>query len=249
MDETENINQFAYFREFTHTQQFELCFILDTEITHFGVFKEEIKAVRAMADTVSSLLQHIQNKIQKILQDKYMNDNEKGVLDENFEIPVSLKTNRKHVKGTMGLVAFRNSLFKDTYIVFKVFDQQYFILPNAPLIKQIKLPAVLYTDTCVQPAKFSALFTDNQRSIFIWYKSQDKVNWKEAGKGYGYLTKNTDVGFYLKLICKPISNSDIWGPPGEAISDTVVENMGDLPTCPFEQRHEYTKEKLADKNE
>lgn len=250
MGESENIKQFAYFREFTHTNQFELVFNINTEVPELGVFKEEIKAVRAMADTVSSLLQHIKNKILKILKDKYIE--EKGAVDgfnDNLEIPVSLKTDKKHVKGNMGLIALRNNLLKNHFTIFKVFDQQYIVLPNAPLIKQMKLPAVLYTNSCIQPIKFSSLFTDNQKSLFIWYKSEDKVKWVEVGRGFGYITKEPDVGFHLKLLCKPVNNIGIHGPQQEVVSDGVVENMGDLPLCPFASRHQYTKEKLSDMNE
>lgn len=250
MGEIENIKQFAYFREYTHSNQFELLFNIDTEVPELGVFKEEIKAVRAMADTVSSLLQHIKNKILKILKDKCI-ENEEGKegFNDNLEIPISLKTDKKHIKGNMGLIALRNNLLKNQFTVFKVFDQQYIVLPNAPLIKQMKLPAVLYTNSCIQPIKFSTLFTENQKSLFIWYKSEDKIKWIEVGRGFGYITKDTDVGFYLKLLCKPVNNIGIHGPPQEVISDGIVEHMGDLPTCPFELRHQYTKEKLSDINE
>lgn len=250
MVENEGIQQFAYFREFSHTNQFELLFKIETEIPELGIFKEEIKAVRAVADTVSSLLQHIQKKILKIITDKYVkNENDDEVLKENIEVPVSLKTDKRHLKGSMALMTLLNNLLKNQFVIFEVFDQQYIVLPNAPLIKQIKLPPVLYTNTHVQPFKFSAIFIENQKSTFIWYKSNDKVTWVEAAKGFGYMTKSTDAGFYLKLVCKPVSKIGIHGPSEEAESDTAVENMGELPVCPFERRHEYTKAKLSNNNE
>lgn len=249
MGETENITQFAYFREFTHTHQFELQFNVDTVIPELGAFKEEIKAVRGIADTVSSLLQHIKNKIIKILKEKYSeNKGENDSKSEDMEIPVSLKTDRRPIKGSMGLTAFKNNLLKNQYVIFKVFDQQYIILPNAPLIKQIKLPPVIYVNACIQPYKFSSMYTENHQSQFIWYKSVDKVKWIEVGRGFGYTTKNNDVGNYLKLICKPVNNIGILGPSAEVVSDCTVENMGELPICPFEKRHQYTKKKLSDKN-
>lgn len=250
MGEIEHINQFAYFREFTHTHQFELHFNIDTVVPELGVFKEEIKAVRAIADTVSSLLQHIKNKILKILKEKYTES--KGDSDnfnENLDFHVSLKTERRPIKGSMGLMAFRNNLLKDQFVIFKVFDQQYIVLPNAPLIKHMKLPPVIYANSCIQPFKFSALYTENHQSQFLWYKSIDKVKWTEVGRGFSYTTKDEDLGYYLKLICKPVSNIGIIGPPEEVISDGAVESMGELPSCPFEKRHEYTKNKLSDNNE
>lgn len=250
MVENENIKQFAYFREFTHSNQFEFVFNIDTEISELGVFREEIKAVRAMADTVSSLLQHIKNKIMKILKDGYIE--KKGTVDgfnDNLNIPVSLKTDKKHVKGSMGLLALRNNLLKNHFTIFTVFNQQYIVLPNAPLIKQMKLPVVLYTNSCIQPIKFSSLFTENHKSLFIWYKSEDKVTWVEVGRGFSYIIKEADVGCYLKLLCKPVNNIGIHGPQQEVVSDGVIENMGDLPVCPFESRHQYTKEKLSGINE
>lgn len=249
MGDINNINQYAYFREFTHTKQFELLFNIDTVIPKLGHFKEEIKAVRGVADTVSSLLQHIKNKIFKLMKDKYSNEENEEVLNENFEITVSLKTNTRHLKGSMGLMAFRNNLLRDQFVIFKVFDEQYIVLPNAPLIKQMKLPPVLYMNSYIQPYKFSSLYTENQKSQFIWYKSEDRINWVEVGRGFGYLTRRSDVGFYLKLLCNPVSCVGIYGPPEETISETKVEIMGDLPVCPFERRHEYTQQHLTSKNE
>lgn len=250
MGEIENIKQYAYFREFTHTNQSELLFNIDTKVPSLGVFKEEIKAVRAVADTVSSLLQHIKNKILKIIEDKYMeNKVNKEDFSEKFDIPVSLKADSIPIRSNIGLKAFRNILLKDQFVIFKVFDQQYIVLPNPPLIKQIKLPPVLYTSSCIQPYKYSAMFTENQKSLFIWYKSMDKINWVETARGYGYITKDSDVGYYLKVLCKPVSNIGIQGPSAEAVSESTVEKMGDLPWCPFERRHQYTKDKLINDNE
>lgn len=250
MGAIENINQYAYFREFTHSNQFELLFNIDTVVPSLGIFKEEIKAVRGVADTVSSLLQHIKNKIFKILKDKYIQNEDNGEdFSEKFEIPISLKSNAKDIKSNMGLMAFRNNLLKDQFIIFQVFDQQYTVLPNAPLIKQIKLPPVLYTNCCIQPYKYSTVFTENKKSLFIWYKSLDKIKWVETGRGFGYITKDTDVGYYLRVLCKPVNNIGIHGPSAEAVSESTVEKMGDLPKCPFEKRHQYTKEKLTDDNE
>lgn len=247
MGENKN-NKFAYFREFTRSNQFELLFDIDTKVPSLGVFKEEIKAVRATDDTVSSLLQHIQNKILKILKDKYVEKEDKEQFCKNFKIPISLTKGKRCFEENMGLKAFCNHL-KDEFTIFEIFDQQYIVLPNAPLIKQVKLPPIMYTNSCIQPSKYSTLFTEKDLSMFIWYKSKDKVKWIKVGKEFGYTTKDEDVGYYLKVLCKPVNHKGVHGPSVEAVSDSVVEIMEDLPSCPFEIRHQYTKEKLTDNNE
>lgn len=251
MDEGEDgIKQFAYFRELTHTHQFELIFNIDTEIPKLGAFKEEMKAVRGITDNVGSLLQHTKNKILKILKDSHQsNENINDILNDNYQIPVSLKTNKKHVKNNMDLIALHKNLLREHFYILEVFNQSYIILPNAPLIKQVKLPPVLYTNSCIQPIKFSAIFTENQKSLFIWYKSKDKVDWTEVGKGYYYKTSQSDIGFYLKLFCKPINKMGIWGPPADCLSDVTVQKMGSIPLCPFENRQKFTRNKLTNPNE
>ncbi|KAJ8960713.1 hypothetical protein NQ318_020005 [Aromia moschata] len=87
-------------------------------------------------------------------------------------------------------------------------------------------------------------FTDIDQSQFFWYKSLDKVVWKRIGKGYSYLLKKEDVDHYIKFVCVPYNKVKLKGPSCEVVSDSVVEVMGKLPTCPFEKRHRHTRHKL-----
>lgn len=238
----------AYFREINHSDQCELHFFLHTEVPGIGWVKEEIKAVRQKSDTVASLLQHVKNKLQKIFVDKKM-ENLELKENENIEnnindINVSLKQRNNHVKGTMVLRNFPTSVNKRGNTFLEVYEQKFLILLNAPLVKQIKLPSLLYVNFTIQPTKFHAVYSDNKKSLYFWYKSIDKIHWEEIGKGFIYTLKEEDVGYYIKVVCIPFNEFGVQGPSAENISENVVDRLGELPTCPFERRHEFTQTKL-----
>ncbi|KAJ8972792.1 hypothetical protein NQ314_000028 [Rhamnusium bicolor] len=244
MEEDRQKYDVAYFRELNHSDQCELHFFINTEVPIFGIVKEEIKAVRQRTDTVSSLRQHIKNKLQKIFQEKFdFKDTDKEYQQAN-DIIVSLKRGNKNIKNTLVLKNFINALEEDGNVIFQVFDQKFTVLLNAPLVKQMQLPQILYANFTIQPIKFHAIFTNNNDSLFYWHKSTNKVTWEQVGKGFKYLIKEEDVDHYLKLVCIPLNIMKVKGPTGEVISQNKVEMMGTLPACPFEKRHEFTKKKL-----
>ncbi|KAJ8920849.1 hypothetical protein NQ315_015641 [Exocentrus adspersus] len=233
----------AYFRE-TDSGQCELHFFLDTQIPGYGWVKEEIKAVRQTTDMVGSMLQHIRNKLCRIMLDKQGKDLQIEEESDSNEINAFLKTaTNKDIKDTIVLKDFTNCFTGGRNVSLQVCDQKFLVVPNAPLIKQIKLPSVLYVGFTIQPSKFHTLNTNNTQSLFSWYKSTDKLNWEKIGKGFRYKLGEDDTGYYIKLVCVPVSPLKVRGPRAHAVSEDVVIHMGQLPTCPFERRHEFTREK------
>lgn len=238
----------AYFREFNYSDQCEIHFFLNVEVPEIGYITEEIKAVRHKSDSIASLLQHIKNKLQKIVLDKKMEnlelkENENKENNIQSEINVSLKRDNKHIRDAMILSNFSSSL-KQGHVFLEVYEQKFLVLSNSPLVKQIKLPSVLYANFTVQPTKFHAIYLDNKTSLFYWYKSVDKIQWEEIGKGFKYMLKEDDIGHYIKLVCIPFNEFKVEGPSAQDISENVVDKMGELPTCPFETRHQFTQTKL-----
>lgn len=232
----------AYLREFASKNQCELMFNLNVKLEKLGFLQEEVRAVRGLTDTVESLLNHTVNKIQKLI--KTVKDETKVALDEEIKVNVSLKNalTGKPIKGKRVLKSLIDSNL--TNIEFKIFNQVYFVIINAPLVKDLKLPKVLFANYEVQPCKLYILFGDNTSNQFTWFKSQDKITWTQVGKSLRYTPSEEDIGFYLKLVCVPC-NEVLTGPKAEAVSECQVAALGELPECPFERRHQFTTQKLS----
>ncbi|RZC38018.1 hypothetical protein BDFB_005507 [Asbolus verrucosus] len=242
MDENKEI---AYLREFVSIKQCELMFPLKVQLDNVGLLQEEVRAVRQATDTVGSLLQHIVNKINKSIKKLKTKQNTCENEESEVEIKLALKNGQtqKPLKSKMVLKNLITSNMKD--VEFSIFNQRYTVLINAPFVKEIKLPVILYSNFSVQASRCHVLFAENNASKFSWYKSKDKENWTKVADSYRYKTVDDDVGHYLKLICVPCNNV-LKGPPAEVISENKVEKIGDLPSCPFEKRHKYTSQKLDD---
>ena len=234
----EESNDCAYLREFATTNQCELMFALNLHVEGVGLLQEEVRAVRQVTDTVESLLQHIVNKIRKSV--KNLKENAAENSDSDLKVPISLTNGfTENIRGKTVLKNLINSNIGA--IRFQIFDQSYFVVINAPLVKEIKLPLILYAHFTVQASKLFCLFTDHSSSQFSWFKSKDKENWTQVATTSKYKIKHDDIDHYLKLVCVPC-NSVLTGPSAEAISENKVELIGDLPTCPFEERHKFTSQ-------
>ncbi|VEN60220.1 unnamed protein product, partial [Callosobruchus maculatus] len=138
----------------------------------------------------------------------------------------------------MKLGNFEKAIYKNKAVIFSIFGQEYIVLYNTPFVKELKLLPILYVGCTTKP-KFYAPFNDT--SEFVWYKSKDKVNWTEAGRGFKYSIKKEDVDHFLKLKCTPFNDAGMPGPMVEVISENAVVPMGGFPKCPFEDRHQFTK--------
>lgn len=238
----------AYFRNTRQSGQCELSFTLITSLVNFGSIHEEVTAVRQITDTVNSLIVHVQNKLRKLIKDKFSSDDEDQENQPIVEVPVSLTRAGKKIKPSMRLENLPDSMKNSIEpIILQVFDNKYQLTYNVPVIKLIKLPEILYANFAIQPVKFNAMFTDHQKSSYHWYKSSNKIDWKKVGDKYHYFIQEEDECSYLKFKCVPVSASDLIGPAYEVITENKVEILNKLPNCPFEKRHEYTKHSLIGK--
>ncbi|XP_066261670.1 2',5'-phosphodiesterase 12-like isoform X1 [Euwallacea similis] len=128
--------------------------------------------------------------------------------------------------------------------ILQVCDQKYAIVTNAPFIRVVKLPFSISTNFPVEPITFQAYNLDRKTSKFIWLKSTDQNVWHKIAEGYRYNVTEEDLDHYLKFFCVPYNSHKVKGPVVEAISEYKVNNVPQLPECPFEKRHSLTKEEL-----
>lgn len=239
--ETAKNERLAYLRALDATNQCELAFKLSATING-TILCEQVKAVRQITDTVGSMLQHIQNKLNKILKTK---------LDETVpeqggkivEIPVWLEDTAEKIEGN---VVLKELIEPEKVYEFYIVGQKFTVVVNAPLVQLIVLPVIIYANSVIQPIKYKMLYTRREDTDFVWYKSVDRKTWDVIGYKFILKTKESHINHYLKLRCVPRSKHSC-GPAYEVISENTVIAMPALPTCPFEQRHQYTPTKLTDK--
>lgn len=242
----QNIKSIAYFRALNYTHQCELSFWLKISKKEFGTIEEQINAVRQITDTVSSLLQHIQNKINKLIATKNKTELQEAneILCDSDIYNIALKVNGDIIPGDMDCKSLIET--NKEGIQFEIFQQKYDVIVNAPLVQAVHLPVVIYANFVVQPIRCKTLYTDRKLSKYKWYKSQDRTHWSEIGRKFTYKTKNSDLHHFLKFEFIP-RNISSEGPIYEVISENPVGEVPQAPKCPFQERHEHTKCKLTGK--
>lgn len=241
----EKNKQIAYFRALDSTHQCELSFYLKTSSKEAaGLTGEQIIAVRQITDTVSSLLQHIQKKINKLIITK--NNKEECIQQPQplSCIHVALKADGEDIKSdTVCKSLFTNNRKN---LQFEIFQQKYDIVVNAPLVQAVHLPVIIFANFDIQPTRCKTLYTNRKLSECRWYKSQDRNQWLEVGKKFSYKTKDTDLDHFLKFQFIP-RNKSSQGPVYEVISQNPVQQIPRAPRCPFEERHDRIESKLTGK--
>ncbi|KAL3281900.1 hypothetical protein HHI36_005105 [Cryptolaemus montrouzieri] len=241
------MEKFAHLRHLEITNQCELVVQLNMVFQDIHI-DEEIHSVRNIEDTLGSLRTHTRNKLIKIITDKSAETKDQSEIS-TYNIPILFKRKLKHSKVLSDDISLKTLLLEDLgKTVVVIFDQEFKLLVNPPLIKSINLPSILYATFSVQPLKFYGLFTDKSSSEFSWFRSKDKITWEKVGSAYDYPISEDDLGYYLKVVCIPVSQKKIRGSPVEIISPRPVQKFPELPRCPFEVRHEYTKDLLQTKD-
>lgn len=127
------------------------------------------------------------------------------------------------------------------------------ILINVPSVKLEKFPSMIITDSPLFPrALFD--FCDSESCEFYWNVIQrdsiDSVKTKIAQglpiklddsfhENIFFTPCHSDIGQYVILVCVPKCN-EITGKPDAIVSDVCI-TKGPSEVCPFEKRHEFTK--------
>ncbi|KZC13699.1 2',5'-phosphodiesterase 12 [Dufourea novaeangliae] len=179
--------------------------------------KRKNKGKSINTDTMDNLLNNVENK-----RIKFVKDN--SILDGNLTCKAILE-DLSNVK-------------------LIIFDTEYKLIQNTPIVTNIKLPLCILVGFLTYPSKFVTMHVDKTISAFDWYKMETN-KWIHVGEGYFYIPTASDVGCKLKLKCVP-RKGDQTGPAIEIISNGKVEAGPGV--CPFEIRHCFTKTKLSGKS-
>ncbi|XP_045599255.2 2',5'-phosphodiesterase 12 [Procambarus clarkii] len=130
-------------------------------------------------------------------------------------------------------------------------DIQYAIDLNPPVVKTVDLPKNMMAGFPVYPNKLEVAFAEKEQCIFKWFKSDikfetdkvanahlNKIKWIELEHGLACRTTCEDVGRLFKVVVTPYMG-ERRGEDAEVVSSVLVSaGPGE---CPFERRHEFTK--------
>lgn len=196
---------------------------------------------RQLAEPVRSFLERVNANVEKIVLKR---NKKKKTNPDDSELPTinaSLVLNNAEVNGD---IRCKDVFNPDNHVILKVLNHEYSVIVNSPWIENLTLPNSILANFPVYPSKFEAVYTDKKLSEFIWFKSKDKKEWFQTGKGFVYIPSNEDINQYLKLNCIP-KNEHNEGPLVEIVSE--VKAQASPGECPFDLRHEYTKQRATGK--
>ncbi|KAK5645863.1 hypothetical protein RI129_004327 [Pyrocoelia pectoralis] len=231
----------AYLRHVTETEQFQISF----RYSDLNRVDRQFNFCRQLKEPVGTFLSRVTTNVSKVVNKK--NKKKKTDTADNVQesntVAASLLLN--------GVEVSDEQICEDLFIphsshqiVLKLLDKEYSIVINSPWVNSLSLPKSIMSNFPVYPAKFETDLLDRSLSEFNWYRSSDKVNWESVGNGFIYLPINDDINYYLKMTCLP-KNEYGTGPFVEIISETCVEASPGH--CPFDTRHQFTKDKLVGK--
>lgn len=225
----------AYLRQATgsETEHFEFTFrYINPDLK----VDRQFNFCRRLSEPVSSFLERVNANVEKALKKK------KGTDDEQpMQVGATLLLNSAEVSGEVEC----SKVFEpENDVVLKVLEREFQIVINSPWIQSITLPKAILANFPVYPSKFESVCANKKLSTFTWYKSTNKNSWSETGSGFIYTPQNEDINCFLKLLCIPKDETKE-GPAIEVVSEVSVQaSPGE---CPFELRHEYTKQRATGK--
>ncbi|XP_055949208.1 2',5'-phosphodiesterase 12-like [Argiope bruennichi] len=192
------------------------------------------------------ILEAVNNKLNKKKKKKISE-----IVDENdcqFSLNLSLLKDGKVIDNEL-----RNMDAWTENAQLKINDHVYKIAENPPSVLHLSLPKSIMSGFPVYP-KVELEYCSKEQCDFTWYRSITKAekpsldmnkilnikneNWLILSKNYFYITSESDVGCKLRVSCVPKSGEKI-GLEEIAVSTNPIQAGPEK--CPFEQRHEFTK--------
>lgn len=217
------------------TERFEITFHCETQEPRV---RRQFNFNRSLNETVGALLGRISMNVEKVANRKRKKKNQAVAETEPIEITPILLENGTEVCHDVSC----RQLFGEnanSEVTLKLLGNDYRVIINSPWIDGIALPTSFLANFPVYPSKLDAAFIDKDLSEYMWYKSENKKEWMQVGTGFVYYPTNSDINSYIKLQCVP-KNLIAEGPSVECVSNNQVEASPGF--CPFETRHQFTKE-------
>ncbi|CAH0603216.1 unnamed protein product [Chrysodeixis includens] len=237
----------CYFRYMKKEDKVDISFLLDVK----GTIRQ-FNFSRNPTENLHVLLSRIKTNIQKALSKG--NKKKKAADEDSEDIQIEFYDSNN---STIDESSTCNELFSiNGPVKLKMCDSVYEVVFNSPWVVSINLPQSILAGFPVYPENFELQYAKHEKCVFNWYVgsrfnelgkevNERHIKWGLAGNSFIYTPPAHDIGMKLKLECIP-GNGTIVGPAVEAISKNEIE--AGPGNCPFEIRHQFTKDKLEDKS-
>ena len=201
---------------------------------------------RSVDDSVQQIKERIVTNIDKACL-KYRKKNKlkkspESAVSEEFKLDVTITENNEVLCSELAcreLLAMQN-------VAIVVNGQCFHLDIDPPTVKTLKLPASIMAGYSVYPSKLEVEYCTPNQCEFKWFKCHaptapvgESDVWTQVGTGLTYTTSNLDIGSWLKLECIPKSLTREGLPEITVASQKIEAGPG---PCPFEIRHNFTKE-------
>ena len=241
----------AYIRKLKDTDRIEIKLFYadeDLDLNRWFVFNRLLDDnVQQIKERVTANLDKACLKAHKIKQKSA----KKGrPLDPpSYKLLVDVKQSETPVDSA---VIFRD-LIQQPNVALSVNDKVYKFDVDPPTVNLLKLPSAPMAGFPIYPTKLEVENCTPSQCDFLWFKSSPSLAsppepnsnlWKPVSQGMVYTISNSDIGSWLQLKCIPKNSPTREGMPEIAVTSQVVE-AGPGP-CPFEVRHNFTKERTGD---
>ncbi|GFQ67194.1 2',5'-phosphodiesterase 12 [Trichonephila clavata] len=208
--------------------------------------KEE-KLNITMSRVKLKILEAFDNKLKKRKKKGVSNNDE--VNENKYDVKLSLSRAGEELSDELKNI---DAWTENTQ--FQINDYVYKITENPPSVLHISLPKSIMSGFPVYP-RIELEYCSEEQCDFSWYRTisksekisldPDKIikikneNWLFLSKNYFYIPSEIDINCKLKVSCVP-KNGDKIGLEETAVSTTLVQEGPEK--CPFEYRHEFTKQ-------
>lgn len=202
--------------------------------------------MRSTEEDINSVLMRISSNIQKVLDKKKKRNEDPAPL-----VPIDVRTHDGGVSVNKDMSCYECFVAQAEHHCLDIGEKLYTLDVNPPIVKSLELPKNIMAGFPVYPSKFEVTSGNEEDSTFMWYKSDikfssdkeakaqmHKIKWLEMGTDYICLTENDDVGRLLKMVARP-RQGERQGEDAEAVASVLVS--AGPGQCPFQRRHEITK--------
>lgn len=258
MKRTINNQQEAYLRYNEGEEHFNFTFRYTDESIRLD---REFNLIRRVQEPISVFTKRIEANVEKFVTKKKTSQARKQQNKKNAQEGGATSVDETPVEEVQESNEKKVVLLKDNVQVdeeqicqtlidensvlnLDVYGNSYTVKINMPWIQSIALPSSILAGFPTYPCKLEWLHCDKTQSLFHWYRQAPKNKWDKVGEGFFYLPTSEDIGCKLKIVCTPVNNR-MTGPVVEVESPVAVE--AGPGKCPFDYRHEFTKEKLEGK--
>ncbi|GFT17840.1 2',5'-phosphodiesterase 12 [Nephila pilipes] len=205
------------------------------------------KLIVTMSRVKLKLLEAFNNKLKKRKKKGVSENNEAN--ENQFDVLLSLSRAGEELSDDL-----KNADAWTENTQFQINGFVYKITENPPSVLELSLPKSIMTGFPVYP-KVELEYCSKEQCDFTWYRiiskseklsiEPEKIlkikneNWLFLSKSYFYIPSETDINCKLKVSCLP-KNGEKIGLEETAVSTNLVQEGPEK--CPFEYRHEFTKE-------